>query len=126
MRTLLLLRGAPGCGKTTWIKDHGLENYTLCADDVRMLFSSPKLHPDGKIMISQEDDNAVWETLMKILEHRMEKGEFTVIDATNSKTKDMQKYKQLCDSYRYRIYCVDFTDIPIEVAKERNRNRCRI
>lgn len=123
MRTLLLLRGSPAAGKTTWIKDHGLENYTLCADDVRMLFSSPKLHPDGSLMISQEEDQAVWETLMKILEYRMQKGEFTVIDATNSKTKDMQKYKDLCNSYRYRIYCVDFTDIPIEVAKERNRNR---
>ena len=32
MRTLLLMRGAPGCGKSTFIKQHGLEPYTLCAD----------------------------------------------------------------------------------------------
>ncbi len=35
MRTLLLLRGAPGCGKSTWVKEQGLETYTLCADTLR-------------------------------------------------------------------------------------------
>lgn len=126
MRTLLLLRGAPGCGKSTWIKENGLEDYSLSADEVRMLYSSPKLKANGEYEISQEEDTVVWENIMKILEYRMEKGEFTVIDATNSKTKDMQKYKQLCDAYRYRIYCVDFTDIPIEIAKERNKQRPQI
>lgn len=126
MRTLLLLRGAPGCGKSTWIEKNGLKKYAVCADEVRMLYSSPKLKANGEYEISQEEDTVVWENIMKILEYRMEKGEFTVIDATNSKTKDMQKYKQLCDAYRYRIYCVDFTDIPIEVAKERNKQREKI
>lgn len=53
----------------------------------------------------------------------MRNGEFTVIDATNSKTSEMKRYKDLCDTYRYRIFCVDFTDIPIDVTKKRNANR---
>lgn len=53
----------------------------------------------------------------------MQNGEFTVIDATNSKTSEMNRYKELCSAYKYRMYCVDFTDIPIEVTKERNRMR---
>ena len=53
----------------------------------------------------------------------MQKGEFTVIDATNSKTSEMNRYKEMCNTYRYRIYCVDFTDIPIEEVKRRNANR---
>ena len=48
---------------------------------------------------------------------------FTVIDATNSKTSEMNRYKELCSAYKYRMYCVDFTSLPIEVVKERNRNR---
>lgn len=74
-------------------------------------------------MISQTNDNMVWNTLFRILEQRMQNGEFTVIDATNSKTSEMNRYKELCDQYRYRIYCVDFTDIPIEVVKARNAGR---
>lgn len=123
MRVLLLLRGSAGCGKSTWIEQNGLKNYTLSADDIRMQCSSPVMTVSGKEAINQANDSVVWGTLFKLLELRMQNGEFTVIDATNSKTSEMNRYKELCDAYKYRIYCVDFTDIPIEVAKERNRMR---
>lgn len=123
MRVLLLLRGSAGCGKSTWIEQNGLKNYTLSADDIRMLCSSPVLTVSGKEAINQNNDTTVWNTLFKLLELRMENGEFTVIDATNSKTSEMNRYKELCATHKYRIYCVDFTDIPIEVTKERNLMR---
>ncbi len=123
MRVLLLLRGSAGCGKSTWIEQNGLKPYTLSADDIRLLCQSPCLQPDGSVGISQNNDKTVWKTLFNLLEIRMQKGEFTVIDATNSKTSEMNRYKHMCETYRYRIYCVDFTDIPIEEVKRRNSNR---
>lgn len=123
MRVLLLLRGSAGCGKSTWIEQNGLKNYTLSADDIRMLCSSPVLTVSGKESINQTNDTVVWNTLFKLLELRMQNGEFTVIDATNSKTSEINRYKNLCSTYKYRMYCVDFTNIPIEVTKERNRMR---
>ena len=123
MRILLLLRGSAGCGKSTWIEKNGLKPYTLSADDIRLLCQSPILQVDGTEGISQSNDNVTWKTLFNLLETRMQKGEFTVIDATNSKTSEMNRYKEMCDTYRYRIYCVDFTDIPIEEVKRRNANR---
>ena len=123
MRILLLMRGAPGCGKTTWIEKQGLKQYALCADDIRLLCQSPVLQVDGTEGISQANDKVAWEILFKLLEVRMQKGEFTVIDATNSKTSEMNNYKELCTTYRYRMYCVDFTDIPIDEVKRRNAGR---
>ncbi len=123
MRILLLLRGSAGCGKTTWIEQNGLKPYTLSADDIRLLCQSPIMQVDGTEGISQSNDNVTWKTLFNLLEVRMQKGEFTVIDATNSKTSEMNRYKEMCSTYRYRIYCVDFTDIPIEEVKRRNANR---
>lgn len=123
MRVLLLLRGSAGCGKSTWIEQNGLKPYALSADDIRLLCQSPVLQPDGTVGISQSNDKTVWKTLFNLLEIRMQKGEFTVIDATNSKTSEMNRYKQMCETYRYRMYCVDFTDIPIEEVKKRNANR---
>lgn len=123
MRILLLLRGAAGCGKSTWIKNNGLKPYTLSADDIRLLCQSPIMQVDGTEAISQSNDKFVWNTLFKLLEIRMMHGEFTVIDATNSKTSEMNRYKEICKTYRYRIYCVDFTDMPIEEVKRRNANR---
>lgn len=123
MRVLLLLRGSAGCGKSTWIEQNGLKPYALSADDIRLLCQSPVLQPDGTVGISQSNDKTVWKTLFNLLEIRMQKGEFTVIDATNSKTSEMNRYKQMCETYRYRMYCVDFTDIPIDEVKRRNANR---
>lgn len=123
MRILLLLRGSAGCGKSTWIEKNGLKPYTLSADDIRLLCQSPIMQVDGTEGISQANDNVTWKTLFNLLETRMQKGEFTVIDATNSKTSEMNRYKKMCNTYRYRIYCVDFTDIPIEEVKRRNANR---
>ncbi len=123
MRILLLLRGSAGCGKSTWIEKNGLKPYTLSADDIRLLCQSPIMQIDGTEGISQANDNVTWKTLFNLLETRMQKGEFTVVDATNSKTSEMNRYKEMCNTYRYRIYCVDFTDIPIEEVKRRNANR---
>ncbi|MCI9219097.1 MAG: AAA family ATPase [Lachnospiraceae bacterium] len=123
MRILLLLRGSASCGKSTWIAQHGLKPYALSADDIRLLCQSPVMLPDGTQGISQDNDGVVWKTLFAILEVRMQRGDFTVIDATNSKTSEMNRYKEMCETYRYRIYCVDFTDIPIEEVKRRNANR---
>ena len=104
MRVLLLLRGSAGCGKSTWIEQNGLKPYTLCADDIRLLCSSPMMNTSGREEINQSNDNTVWSILFKLLELRMQNGEFTVIDATNSKTSEMNRYKELCSSYKYRIY----------------------
>lgn len=123
MRVLLLMRGAMGCGKSTFIEQNGLKPYTLCADDIRLLCQAPVLGKDGRYCISQKNEKVVWQTLFNILEVRMKRGEFTVIDATNTKTSEMNRYKDLAKKYRYRIYCVDMTDVPIGVAKERNKKR---
>lgn len=123
MRVLLLFRAAAGAGKTTYIKEHNLEPYTLSADDLRMRVQSPILYPDGSTGISQKNDKEVWKILFNLLEKRMTKGEFTVVDATNSKTSEMNRYKELADKYRYRIYIIDMTDLPIEECKRRNKLR---
>lgn len=85
MRVLLLFRGAPGCGKSTFIEKNGLKPYTISADDIRLLCQSPELDINGYPKISQKNDVTTWSVLNKILEVRMRNGDFTVIDATNSK-----------------------------------------
>lgn len=123
MRTLLLFHGAPGCGKSTFIEQNGLKPYTLSADDIRLLVSSPLMTRYGNMTFNPDNDAFVWRMLMQMLEKRMENGEFTVIDATNSKTSEMNKYKDLGNTYKYRIYCIDMTSLPIEECKARNMQR---
>lgn len=123
MRVLLLFRGAPGCGKSTFIREHGLEQFALSADDIRLKCFGPQMTVDGSYEISQKNDKTVWKQLYELLEIRMRHGEFTVIDATNSKAIEMNKYKDLAEHYKYRIFCIDMADLPIEECKRRNMTR---
>ena len=124
MRSLVILRGAPGAGKSTWIKNNNLENYTLCADTLRLLMESPVMTADeNRVTTSQKNDKDVWLLLFELLEKRMSRGEFVVVDATHSRSSDFSRYNTLCERYRYRKYYVDFSDVPMEVCKERNLQR---
>ena len=84
MRVLLLLRGSPGCGKTTWIQQNGLSDYAVSADDIRMMCTAPAMFPDGSVKIAMDSDKFVWDMLFKVVENRLRRGDFSVIDATNS------------------------------------------
>ena len=81
MRTLLLMRGAMGAGKSTFIEQNELNPYVLEPDVIRMMVTSPILNQNGSLTISQNKDTEVWDMLINILEDRMKNDDFTVIDA---------------------------------------------
>ena len=122
MRTLLLLRGIQASGKSTWIKENNLEAYTLSADNIRLNIANPVLLEDGSYEISQKYNKVTWELLYKYLEMRMQNGDFTIIDATHSDIKLMNKYRDLANTYKYTMYCLEF-DVALEEALKRNKER---
>lgn len=122
MRTLLLLRGAQASGKSTWVVENNLEPYTLSADKIRLNIANPVLNEDGSIEISQKYNKLTWELLYRYLEMRMQNGDFTIIDATHSDIKLMNKYRDLANTYKYTIYYLEF-DTPLEECLKRNRER---
>lgn len=123
MRLLMLFRGAPGCGKSTFIKDMGWEPYVISPDNLRMMYDSLSMQPDGSVGISQKKDAKVWGFVYQLLEQRMSNGLFTVVDSTNSKTEEMSRLKNLASKYKYRVALIDMTSIPKETVIMRNMER---
>lgn len=123
MRILLVMRGIPGAGKSTWIKEHDLEAYTLSPDNIRLLYSAPELGLDGEYHISSKCDKHVWNFLRERLEARMKVGDTTVVDATHTKESYLKDYKKLCKEYNYRMIVVDFSSIDLDTIKSRNYRR---
>lgn len=122
MKELILTRGIQGCGKSTWIKNNHLEINTLEPDRLRLMYQSPILK-EGRIAISQDNDKEVWATLFKMLENRMKHGNLTVIDATHTTSKSIDRYKSLCDKYGYKCVVIDFSEVEFQLALIRNKNR---
>lgn len=123
MRYLVFLRGVPGSGKSTFVGENNLTPYTISSDGVRILLKPPVLSVIGSFMLSQKINPRVWGLIYSVLKCRMEDGEFTILDATNAGNADMSKYRKLVKTYRYKAFCVDFSDVPLEIAKERNLKR---
>ena len=124
MRKLVILRGAMGCGKSTFIKENNLELYTLSSDKIRLLLNAPEMDVNYSEIIPQFNNKKVWDLLYFLLEERMKKGEFTIIDAVHAYyNESLTTYKKLAEKYRYRLYILDFTDIPKEEVYKRNLTR---
>lgn len=120
MKDLLLMRGVPGCGKSSFIKLFNLEPYTICPDTIRLMFESPVYDPKtGTKSISQKNDKKVWELVNKLVEEKMARGEFIVIDAMNI---DISSWKKLAEKYRYHIWYKNF-DTSLEECIKRNNLR---
>ena len=68
VRKLIILRGAMGCGKTTFIKEHHLKRFTLSSDTIRLMFSSPELTINYTETIPQYNNKKVWDLLYQLLE----------------------------------------------------------
>lgn len=121
MKELLLLRGLPASGKSTLIKELELEPYTLSRDDLRMKLGSLDQTEDS-YRINQKVEREVTELLNSLLEKRMKRGEFTVIDATHTTSDSCSRYKKLAEKYNYKIYYYDL-GTSLEECLKRNRQR---
>lgn len=123
MKKLIVLMGLPGSGKSTFVRDNGLEPYTLSTDAIRLLYSPPIMTESGKMGINQTFNKNVFGLLVNLLHHRMKNGYLTVVDACHVHKSDFKKYIDLAAEYGYEVICVDFSDIPLDVVKSRNLKR---
>jgi predicted kinase len=131
MKTLYFLIGAPGVGKSTFLKEASQEIYgndkllrsVVAPDNVRSIVECPEAKPDGGFGISQKNEKFVWTFVNDVLSKKADKGELIIVDATHSRSKAISNYKKYSDR-GYRIVGIDFSkDIDIDTILTRNANR---
>lgn len=124
MKKLVLTRAVPGAGKSTFIENNKLSPYTLSPDVFRMIYGGLVMSESGEMVIDQNQSKTAWDMTYKVLEERMSKGEFVIVDATHLVTKGLNQYKKLAEKYRYRVYMLDFmNDVSYEEILKRDELR---
>ena len=119
MRYLYVLRGFPASGKSQLIEQYKhLNAYTLSSDKYRLMCGSIIYDTEGHLSIPQDVSGRAWKRLKEDLEYRMERGEFTIIDATHLSKDNILEYRKLCKKYflslilkRKYIICIYFRHI---------------
>ncbi len=124
MRRMLLLRGAPGSGKTTFASAHGLTELTVSFDAFRELVYPRAVTLDGKRSLLGGTEKAIAAMAHKAAEHRMVCGATVIVDATNLTARTQGEWAILAQKYGYTIGLID-CQVGISDDELRRRNETR-
>jgi 2',3'-cyclic nucleotide 3'-phosphodiesterase (fragment) len=97
-KLLILMRGAPGSGKSTLIKNSGLSNYSISLDELRKLLAAEE---DSQLPTSVNKE--AYALLYSILQTRVQKGKLIILDAVNASIDHIKDSIELVERYGYKI-----------------------
>ena len=110
MKLMIIMAGLPRSGKSTWIKEYGMERYVIGADNIRRI-----LH--GQQFIEQAEP-MVWAVRRYILDNTLMQGLDCIIDETNLTVKRREDLIALAKHYGYKVNCV-YVRTPKEICIKR-------
>ena len=119
MSKLIITRGIPSSGKSTWAKQWVLEDpehrVRINQDDIRLML--------GKYWVPSREE-LVQRIQKEALIEALEKGYDIVVDNTNLNKKVLDFYRALViDHGNHTIEYKDFFDTPLSICIERDKNR---
>ena len=123
MRHLILLRGAPGVGKSTFVERQGLKQFAISPDAFRMRRGGIVMTPEGNLAVSHAHEKMIWSEIEDVLDFKMGQGQLVVFDATFQRGRDFSLPIKLAERHRYKVHCLDFSGVSKDLAHERNKRR---
>lgn len=111
MKKLILLQGASGTGKSSWVREHHMQCYTISADEIRQRLGLAVHTRRGNmpiIKIKNHDDTITWDIFNKIIDYRMAQGALTIVDNTNTSAIALDQMHNLAVKYNCHVYLLDF------------------
>ena len=119
MNKLIITRGLPASGKSTWAKQWVLEDpehrVRINQDDIRLMLGKYWV-PSREKLVQEIQFNAIVEALSREFD--------VVIDNTNLNKKVLDQFNRLIRTFEdYEIEYKDFFDTPLSVCIERTSYR---
>jgi predicted kinase len=112
---LILTKGLPASGKTTWAKDY-LQKHpntvNLCTDDLRL-----------QLATTQKREKFVLKTRDRLTEHYLENGYSVIWSDTNLNPIHANRAQVLADQYQAKLIIQDFTQVPLAECIQRDLRR---
>jgi predicted kinase len=124
IKKLIILKGLPGCGKSTWAKEQCKLDHTIvrvCRDDIRNMLGVYWV-PKREDLVTEIENSCVFEGLIS---------KFTtavIIDATNLNPKTTRRFEKFAEVIKDKeikivVEYKDFTDVDVEICIARDKKR---
>lgn len=126
MKIFVMLQGAPACGKSTVVREHGWEDFVVSPDSLRFLMGQAVVDVGGResLSVMASSEAKLWDFVEFTLESRFRQGAFTVLDSTLASAKTARRLGGLALKHGYRVFVVnvqgDLTNMEI-LARNRSR-----
>lgn len=114
---LVITKGLPGSGKSTWAKEQvRVHNWKRAnKDDLRLMIDCGKW--------SKGNENLVVAVQELMVREFLSKGHTAVVDDTNFHIPHQERFKAIAAEFGIPFEIQDFTDVPLELCIERDRQR---
>lgn len=123
MRIVYFLSAMPGTGKSTYIRENGLEAHSLSLDAIRHIYAGASTDMDGKLVLSNNREDLIFGKFMEAFELRLQLGGVLFIDNLNHDQKSIDSYMDLLKKFDYDYRVVKFPLQPLEFYYARNEQR---
>lgn len=128
---LFIMQGAPGCGKSTFIRKHNLDDYVISPDDLRQIINPNPLVYDentGHMVkgydFSPRTSKLAFRMANDIMSARMRMGQTIILDLTAANRKTISKLLQTAHDYNYHIMYVNMQEgLDVNEILRRNKSR---
>jgi predicted kinase len=114
---LIMLRGLPASGKSTWAKEQvekNVDTYRINKDDLRAMLKGSVWNRSLEATVIELRDSFVTEMLVR--------GNTVIVDDTNFNNIHVRRLRQIASQTGASFEIIDF-NTPLEVCLERNRLR---
>jgi predicted kinase len=117
MNKVIVLRGLPASGKSTWAKDYISRNpvtVRVNKDDLRATLHNSQWSEDNERLVLEIRNAIIIKSLINLRD--------VIVDDTNFAEKHVTTIQKIAEEYGASFEVKDF-DVPLEVCLDRNRKR---
>lgn len=119
---LIITRGIPACGKTTWAQEWRSKDWLYRSVSERDALRSELYKVTGKTVLTNEQEDSITLTQDARVKNSLKNGFSVVVADTNIDPKNITRFRKIAKEFGAEFVIKEF-DTPLEVCLQRNAAR---